>query len=80
MRYSSILIIFAIMVFLLINFLLINYVNAQEKIKICHFTNSEKNPYVVIEVDINSLKAHLGHGDLIYDNNQGCIQEGPMPQ
>ena len=37
------------------------------KIKICHGTASEKNPYVLITVDRNALKGHLdgtapGHG------------------
>jgi len=59
--------------------LLLNFAYASQKIKICHYTHSSKNSYVVIEVDQSSLKAHLNHGDLLYDSEGGCIPESPQP-
>lgn len=60
--------------------LLLNFSYATDKIKICHFTSSSKNNYVIIEVDQHALKAHLSHGDLIYDSNSDYSQEVPRPQ
>jgi len=60
--------------------LLLNFSYAADKIKICHFTSSSKNNYVIIEVDQYALKAHLNHGDLMYDPNLGCFQGTPQPQ
>jgi hypothetical protein len=61
--------------------LLLNFSYAADKIKICHFTSSLKNKnYVIIEVDQHALKAHLSHGDLMYDSSPDCSQEAPQPQ
>jgi hypothetical protein len=60
--------------------LLLNFSYAADKIKICHFTSSLKNNYVIIEVDQDSLKAYLAHGDSMYDHNPGCSQEAPQSQ
>ena len=51
------------------------------KVSICHGTASEKNPYVLIHVDINALKGHFdgtapGHGKKNHPDflagNGGC--------
>jgi hypothetical protein len=60
--------------------LLLNFSYAADKIKICHFTSSSKNNYVIIEIDQHALKAHLSHGDLMYDSNPHCSQEAPQLQ
>ena len=55
------------------------------KIKICHGTASEKNPYVLITVDRSALKGHLdgtapGHGKNNYpdfiSNDGTCDNPG----
>jgi hypothetical protein len=60
--------------------LLLNFSYAADKTKICHFTSSSKNNYVIIEVDQHALKAHLSHGDLMYNSNPECSQEDRNPQ
>jgi hypothetical protein len=60
--------------------LLLNFSYAADKTKIRHFTSSSKNNYVIIEVDQHALKAHLNHGDLMYDSNTDCFQETTQPQ
>ena len=48
-------------------------VNDTGKITICHATGSEKNPYIEISVDANSLNGHGTHeGDIIPAPEEGC--------
>jgi hypothetical protein len=43
-----------------------------EKVDICHNTNSAKNPLVTINVSVNAIPAHLSHGDFV-----GTCEDGP---
>lgn len=45
---------------------------AAGKVTICHFTSSETNPYQIITVSGNSLKAHKKHGDFAFNAEHGC--------
>lgn len=38
----------------------------QEKLNVCHLTESEKNPWVAIQIGEDVLEDHLGHGDFLY--------------
>jgi hypothetical protein len=60
------------------------------KITICHATNSETNPYVVITIDIAAWNDEGGHGhspehhvnrttgdhDVVWDATNGCDDNG----
>ncbi len=52
---------------------------AGDKVTICHHTNSEKNPIVVISVNAHAFDAHMGHGDSLYDSVNGCEEGGGGP-
>jgi len=43
-----------------------------EKVDICHNTNSETNPQVTINVSTSAIPAHLSHGDFV-----GTCEDGP---
>lgn len=38
----------------------------QDKINICHKTDSTKNPFIAIQIDKSALQTHLDHGDFKY--------------
>ncbi|MBI2546067.1 CHRD domain-containing protein [Candidatus Woesearchaeota archaeon] len=46
--------------------------NQTELVEVCHATGSATNPFVEIEINNNSLAAHLGHGDIFPVPNEGC--------
>jgi len=48
---------------------------AQDKVTICHFTGSDSNPFVEITVSVNSLPAHIAHGDVVAPAD-GCSSLG----
>lgn len=52
------------------------FVEAADRVQICHFTNSESNPTVEIVVSENALLTHLEHGDVIFDSVTGCGGSG----
>jgi len=43
-----------------------------EKILICHRTESDTNPWVLISVSTNAVPAHKGHGDTLPTANGDC--------
>ncbi len=48
----------------------------EDKLNICHQTNSEKNPWNVIQVNDNTLSTHLEHGDFTYE---GPLKDNGKP-
>lgn len=40
--------------------------NHEDKVNICHLTNSESNPWVAQQVNANELQSHLDNGDFLY--------------
>jgi hypothetical protein len=43
------------------------------KVAICHFTGSETNPYVVIEISGNAVEKHVAnHDDFAINDEDGC--------
>lgn len=48
------------------------------KVSLCHATGSASNPYVLIRVSENALKAHKRHGDVLPTNGK-CPAPKPPP-
>lgn len=46
--------------------------NGNDKVEICHRTSSETNPFVLIEISENALKAHLDNHDDVFPENGAC--------
>ena len=38
---------------------------AEDKVTLCHVTESDSNPFVLITVSSNAVPAHVSHGDFI---------------
>ena len=59
------------------------HAGGNEKVEICHFTSSVKNPVVIISVSERAVQTHLDHGDTLYDPEFGCEEDdgggGPAP-
>jgi hypothetical protein len=53
---------------------------AGERVRVCHYTESESNPTVEIVISYNALQNHLDHGDAVYDPINGCEEGGADPQ
>lgn len=54
-----------------------DFVNANEKVTICHATSSANNPYVTISVNVNGLNGHGNHpNDIIPAPAGGCPGSG----
>lgn len=53
------------------------------KVKICHATSSQSNPWNAIEVNQNAQATHLGHGDFLYTgsglSDEWCEENAPAP-
>jgi len=48
---------------------------ADDKVTLCHFTDSSTNPFVEITVSVDSLPAHIAQGDVIAPAD-GCSALG----
>lgn len=48
----------------------------QEKVNICHRTESENNPWNAIRINQSALETHLEHGDFLYE---GPVKENGHP-
>jgi hypothetical protein len=46
------------------------------KASVCHATGSSTNPFVLITVSENALRAHLAHGDALGDSSTDCAGTG----
>ncbi|MGI9084833.1 MAG: hypothetical protein ACR2FE_06025 [Aeromicrobium sp.] len=47
-----------------------------DKVSICHFTSSVKNPVVFITISVNALQMHIQqHGDFIADSPDDCQRD-----
>jgi hypothetical protein len=42
------------------------------KVTVCHLTASDKNPWVVQEINANELQSHLDNGDFLIDATHPC--------
>lgn len=69
--------IFLLIILLLGSLIYINISLANEKVLICHKTHSQKNQYVLIEINKSAEEAHIQHGDF-YPINNNC-KEIPSP-
>jgi hypothetical protein len=49
----------------------------EEPVLICHRTDSETNPWVVISISVNALPAHKAHGDTLVNPNPPPECPGP---
>ncbi len=49
------------------------------KVRVCHFTSAESNPTVEIVISDSALQTHLDHGDVVYDEVNGCEEGGGGP-
>lgn len=47
-----------------------------EKVQICHKTGSAVNPFVMIEISVNAVDAHVAHGDVVPAPAGGCVAAG----
>ena len=53
--------------------------NGGAVVEICHKTDSDKNPYVLISINGNALGEHKAHGDIYPVPEEGCPTSSPVP-
>lgn len=46
--------------------------SAEDKVKLCHLTDSETNPWVVQDVKANEVQSHEAKGDFLYGGQETC--------
>lgn len=47
-----------------------------EKVNVCHTTDSQENPWNAIEINESALQSHLDHGDFLYE---GPVKDNGKP-
>ncbi|OGG53427.1 hypothetical protein A2851_05650 [Candidatus Kaiserbacteria bacterium RIFCSPHIGHO2_01_FULL_53_29] len=54
---------------------------AEDKVTLCHVTESDSNPFVLITVSSNAVPAHVSHGDFIAPGEtvENCDDSGGGP-
>ena len=48
------------------------HASQQDKVTLCHHTESESNPWVGQEVNANEVQSHLDNGDFLIDETHSC--------
>jgi hypothetical protein len=54
----------------------------QDKVTLCHHTESRTNPWVLQEVNANEVKSHIDNGDMLIDKEHPCppvVSPSPTP-
>jgi hypothetical protein len=64
--------IFIILAFFVVQMSLHAFASQQEKVDLCHQTQSDTNPWVEQSVNANEVQSHLDNGDFLIDEEHPC--------